>query len=59
MAGRVKLHVVANFEDNLETIREFLEEADASEAFDSLLDRLFDIVIPTIEGFPLVGADFN
>lgn len=52
------VRITANFEENLEAIRVFLEEADAPDAFAALLDELFDTVIPNIERLPTLGFDF-
>ena len=58
MAARVSIQVSRNFEQNLESIRDFLEDADVPEVFDKLLDRLFDGVFPVLEDYPDVGIDF-
>ncbi len=50
--------ITANFERNLDGIRDFLSEAGAQSAFDSLVDQLEGRVIPAIERFPDIGADF-
>lgn len=50
-----KIKVTAGFEENLETIRQFLTENVALPAFDALLDRLEDEVIPNLESFPEMG----
>jgi plasmid stabilization system protein ParE len=55
--GRVV--VTANFERNLSEVRDFLAAADASPAFDKLVDELSDRVIPTLQGFPEIGAEFT
>jgi len=47
-----------NFERNLEDIERFLEENDATSAFDLLLDELTDTVIPNLESFPKMGRPF-
>ena len=52
------VRITANFDKNLEAIRVFLEETDAPDAFVSLLDELFDTVIPNIERLPALGFDF-
>src|SRR5262245_32172005 len=48
----------ANFERNLASIREFLSADGASAAFDQLIARLADEVIPNLQRFPELGADF-
>ena len=50
--------VTRNFERNLEDIERFLEENDATSAFDLLLDELTDTVIPNLESFPKMGRPF-
>ena len=55
---RVAVRITANFERNLAAIREFLAKADATPAFEALIDHLNDRVTPTIERFPDVGASF-
>lgn len=52
------VRITANFHRNLEEIRRFLTESDAERAFDALLDRVFDNVIPNLERFPGLGKDF-
>lgn len=52
------VQVTRNFAANLEEIREFLAEAGVPEAFEALLDRLFDRVVPTLAEFPEAGFDF-
>lgn len=47
-----------NFERNLDDIERFLEENDATSAFDLLLDELADTVIPNLESFPKMGRPF-
>lgn len=55
MAGRRKTPVfAANFSDNLDSIRSFLE-AESSAPFESLLDRLFNDVVPMLCRFPEAG----
>lgn len=57
-AGKSKVRVTRNFEQNLEDIRRFLTESEAPQAFDGLLDHLFATVIPNLERFPAIGVDF-
>ncbi len=56
---RVEVLVTANFERNLEEIREFLASMGAASAFEALTDRLASELIPTLEQFPKLGADFT
>jgi len=53
----VRVHVTRNFSRNLDSIEDFLHEADAPDAFAALLDDLFDEVIPALETYPELGAD--
>ena len=50
--------VTENFDRNLAAIREFLSAAGASAAFDALVGRLATEVIPKLQRFPDLGADF-
>jgi plasmid stabilization system protein ParE len=56
MPARVR--IAANFERNLNSIREFLIEQESAAAFDSLITRLFEDVIPNLKRFPGMGRDF-
>lgn len=58
MTDRSAVRVTRHFSRNLESIEEFLGNADAPAAFDSLLDDLFDQVVPALEEFPDLGQDF-
>ena len=53
------VRVTANFERNLDSIRDFLVSADAAHAFAALIESLSDRVIPAMERFPDIGADFT
>ncbi len=55
---RSRMRITANFERNLDSIREFLSELGLPAGFDELLDHLFDDVIPNLERFPKMGRDF-
>lgn len=55
---RVKVFVTANFERNLEEIREFLTAAGADAAFAALITRLSTELVPMLEQFLDLGADF-
>ncbi len=50
--------VTRNFERNLEDVERFLEENDAKNAFDLLLDELTDTLVPNLENFPKMGRPF-
>jgi len=56
MAFAVRL--TANFEANLESIRGYLDQIGAPDAFDELLHDLFDHWIPNLVGFPQIGRGF-
>lgn len=47
-----------NFERNLDGIELYLAELNDSPAFQQLLDKLFDEVLPNLEAFPAIGLDF-
>lgn len=56
-----KLHAVkltSNFERNLDDIERFLDENEATNAFDLLVDELADTVIPNLASFPKMGRPF-
>jgi hypothetical protein len=54
----VSVKLTANFENNLETIAEFLDKAGAHQPYDQLLDELSDTLIPNLERFPSLGRLF-
>lgn len=54
-----KVCLTANFERNLASIRDFLTAADALPAFEALIGELSDNLVPTLERFPDLGADFT
>lgn len=58
MAQSRTVRVTEYFERRLHSIQTFLIEADASAAFDDLLEHLFENVIPNLEQFPEMGVDF-
>lgn len=58
MARARSVLVTRNFERNLSGIREFLSAEGASDAFDELVGRLASEVIPNLQRFPALGADF-
>lgn len=55
---RTAIRVTRNFERNLAAIEQFLREQEALPAFDALLEDLFDAILPKLERFPRLGADF-
>lgn len=58
MSRRRIVRITRNFDKNLAGIRRFLEEQEAPREFQSLLERLFETVIPNLERFPDMGVDF-
>jgi len=56
--SRRTVRVTRNFDKNLADIRRFLEEQEAPREFQSLLEQLFETVIPNLERFPEMGVDF-
>ncbi len=58
MARARAVLVTRNFDRNLAAIREFLSVAGASTAFDALVGRLATEVIPNLQRFPDLGANF-
>lgn len=58
MTTRHTVKLTANFERNLAEIETFLMEAEASQAFDALLDELVETTIPNLERFPGLGRLF-
>jgi plasmid stabilization system protein ParE len=56
MALRVR--ITANFQANLDSIRQFLIDARAEAGFEPLLVHLFDEVIPNLARFPNMGRNF-
>lgn len=56
MPARVRF--TANFEANLDSIRDFLCVVAAPAEFERLLSRLFDEIIPNLARFPDLGRDF-
>jgi plasmid stabilization system protein ParE len=58
MTTRIKIKLTANFERNLADIEQFLTEAEATPAFDDLIDELLGTVVPNLEQFPELGAPF-
>lgn len=58
MARTLVVKFTANFERNLEEIERFLNDAEAPQAYDGLLDELLETVIPNLERFPEMGRPF-
>ena len=58
VAKKTIVKLTENFERNLEDLARFLAEADASQAYDGLLDELLETVIPNLERFPDMGRPF-
>jgi len=58
VASKLAVRLTANFERNLADIERFLADADASRAYDALLDELLATVIPNLERFPAIGRPF-
>jgi hypothetical protein len=57
-ARRRPVRATANFRRNLDRIEVFLESAGAPQEFDRLLLELSLNIIPDLERFPEIGADF-
>jgi plasmid stabilization system protein ParE len=58
MAGRHQVEFTASFERNLDAIERFLEESEATQAFEMLLAELAGTVVPNLERFPDMGRLF-
>ncbi len=58
VAKKSTVKLTANFERNLADIECFLNDAEAPQAYDALLDVLLDTVIPNLERFPEMGRPF-
>jgi plasmid stabilization system protein ParE len=56
--SRRTVRITRNFDKNLADICRFLEEQEAPREFQSLLEQLFETVIPNLERFPEMGVDF-
>jgi hypothetical protein len=57
-ARRIAVLASANFERNLAEIEKFLSAGEMRPAFDALIEHLSTDVVPTLERFPEIGADF-
>lgn len=55
---RIRVELTASFIERLESIEAFLAEADATQAYDKLLDDLRRTVIPNLRRFPLIGRRY-
>lgn len=58
MPHKSTVRITTHFERQLEDVQAFLQEVEAPQAFDSLLDELTDTVIPNLERFPAMGRLF-
>ena len=58
MVQKPVFKLTANVGRNLEEIERFLTEAEASQAYDTLLDELLEAVIPNLERFSEMGRPF-
>ena len=58
MPKKLAVRLTANFERNLADIERFLTEAEAPQAYDTLLDQLLDTAIPNLDRFPGIGRPF-
>jgi len=55
---KTTITITKNFEDNLDSLHNFLKASDAEFSFELLLDDLFEKVIPNLSSHPLIGVDF-
>ena len=53
-----RVELTASFDERLDDIEAFLEQADASFAFDRLVQELRSIVIPNLRRFPRIGRPY-
>jgi len=53
-----RVELTASFLERLESIEDFLREADAPLAYDALLTTLRDTVIPNLRRFPRMGRRY-
>ena len=58
MNVKAQVRGTPNFQQNLREIRRFLEEADAIDSFFALVHELRNTVIPNLQSFPDMGANF-
>ena len=54
----IRVQVTRNFFNNLDELESFLIETEAHHTFQTLLDDLFEQVIPILERHPDIGTDF-
>lgn len=55
---RIHVELTASFIERLASIETFLAEADASQAYDKLLDELRSTVVPNLRRFPRIGRRY-
>ncbi|HEV8694120.1 MAG TPA: type II toxin-antitoxin system RelE/ParE family toxin [Lysobacter sp.] len=55
---RIQVELTASFIERLESVETFLAEADATHAYDKLLDGLRRTVIPNLRRFPRIGRRY-
>ena len=53
-----RVRITANFQGNLDSIREFLVEPEVDAGFARLITRLFEDVVQNLERFPRMGRNF-
>lgn len=58
MDKKIVVQTSENFERNLDSIADFLSQADAPQAFDMLLTNIVEKIIPNLERFPDIGRLF-
>ena len=57
MTQKTKVKITQNFENSIDLIEEFLEDADANHFFAELITELFETIIPNLEKFPQIGVN--
>jgi plasmid stabilization system protein ParE len=58
MRRPARVRATENFARNLDCIRDWLTVADATPAFERLLEELRTVIFPNLGAFPAMGADF-
>jgi plasmid stabilization system protein ParE len=58
MPELANVRITGNFARNLEDIESYFAQVNQPKQFESLLDQLFDTIIPNLQQFPLMGKDF-
>jgi len=53
-----RIQVTRNFACNLEEIEQHFRGCDSPRGWETVLERLFEEIIPTLRQFPLIGRDF-